>query len=152
MFIMLSPFQFHRLNYKYDRTHAEDSIILMTTRHASDSLIATREFQIFRRLGIKVIPVALGRKRFAISMELQQMTGFVTPYVASYRRLQSKEYDVIRDICPVVGGIPGKLVSCTSNERFKFSRKAKNQMDVWKYELYFKCSGQDISQVSKANE
>ena len=100
--------QFHKLNYRYNRREVEDVIILVTTRYTSDVSIAEKEMQLYRRMGIRVISVAVGRQRYGVSMQLQQMTSKSKLYVTKFRALNQHVVDVIREICPVEIGLAGK--------------------------------------------
>ncbi len=65
----------------------------------------------FAQMGIQVVTLALGPRRFRISMQMQQMTSYREPIVLSgYKKLlrnDRKVLEVMRGVCPVIDGIAG---------------------------------------------
>jgi hypothetical protein len=107
------------MNYVFGRSNVEDMIILVTTRSLqdrptwnSDVTKAKNEIQMFAQMGIQVVTLALGRQRFRISMQMQQMTSFREPTIVSgFKKLvrnDDKVLELMQGICPLATEKPGK--------------------------------------------
>ena len=110
------------MNYAFQRSNVEDVIILVTTRSLQDRPVwdsdvtkAKNEIQMYAQMGIQVVTLALGRQRFHISMQMQQITSFREPIILSgFKKLvrnNEKELEVMQGLCPLVTEKPGKYIT-----------------------------------------
>ena len=106
------------MNYAFQRSNVEDVIVLVTTRSLQDRPVwdsdvtrAKNEIQMYAQIGIQVVTLALGRQRFRISMQMQQITSFREPIILSgFKKLggnNDKELEVMQGLCPLVTEKPG---------------------------------------------
>ena len=104
----------------YGRANVEDVLILVTTRSLrerpswdSDLTRAKKEILTFRQMRVQVITIALGRERYRVSMQMQQMASHRDPVILSnYKKLvegDTKVLEVMNGVCPGDDGVPGEL-------------------------------------------
>ena len=106
------------MNYEHHRSNVQDVILLVTARTLrdrpswdSDLIRAKSEIQMYAQMGIRVVTLALGRQRFRITMQMQQMTSVKDPVIlSSYGKLvknDGKILSVMKGICPKLPIKPG---------------------------------------------
>lgn len=122
------------MNYKHNRANVEDVLIVVTTRSLrdrpswdSDVTRAKNEIQMFAQMGIHVVTLALGKERFRISMQMQQMTSIREPIVlssfAKLVRSDIKVQKVMEGVCPSIAIVPGEFVKYRVEQSFPLQTK-----------------------------